>query len=671
MDRMAPRPRFRAGRLGNSQLPYLSALLLLPLLFLLPATCPAACPLPTFTVQPQSQTIYSGGSVSFSVSAVSAGCTVSYQWYGPQGPISGATGTNYTINPVSAGNAGNYYAVASVIGSSRQSSTATLTVIAPNLTPYQPPGWSDKIVVTLTPGTTTDDNPLTTTNALYVDWAVVNIGAGQTATTFANELYLDGVLQATWNVNPPMPPGTNFNAHVTGYPIGMLSTGTHTLRIKTDSANAIVESNEADNEYTKTITVLGPPILTQQPQSVITNVGATVTFSVAASGTLPLSYYWWRNGTPIAGATQSSYTINNVQLSDNLSQFSCLVSNAHGTVTSLNAVLYVGHPRVAIYAAETNLSYSLDVKSNIVATGLFNDADIDVLPSSIEAAQNMVLIPAGSFQMGDNLDGQTDALPLHVNYVSAFYMDANVVSYALWQQVYQWATNHGYSFDNAGSGKAANHPVQTINWYDAVKWCNARSEMAGLAPCYYTNTSLSQTAIYRSGEVDLATNWVNWSANGYRLPTEAEWEKAARGGASGHRFTWVDVDTIDWSRANYYAYPPGDIYDVNPTAGYDSTFNDGVFPYTSPVGYFAPNGYGLYDMAGNVTEWCWDWYGSYSSGSQSDPRGPALGSVRVLRGGPWDADARWCRAAGRNNLHSPTDSYPGFGFRCVLPSGQP
>ena len=116
MDQMAWRPRFRAGRLANSLRPVLSLLPLLPLLFLLPATCPAACPLPTITTPPQSQTVCSGGSVTFNVSAFSAGCTVSYQWYGPQGLIAGATGSSYTINPVSSGNAGNYYAVASVIG---------------------------------------------------------------------------------------------------------------------------------------------------------------------------------------------------------------------------------------------------------------------------------------------------------------------------------------------------------------------------------------------------------------------------------------------------------------------------------------------------------------------------------------------------------------------------
>jgi formylglycine-generating enzyme required for sulfatase activity len=132
----------------------------------------------------------------------------------------------------------------------------------------------------------------------------------------------------------------------------------------------------------------------------------------------------------------------------------------------------------------------------------------------------MVLIPAGSFTMGDTLDGESDAIPT-VTYVSAFCMDVNLVSYSQWQSVYSWATSHGYGFDfdNVGSGKAANHPAQTVDWYDCVKWCNARSEMEGKTPAYYTDAA--RTLVYRSEMVDLQTNWVNWSA-GYRLPTEAE-----------------------------------------------------------------------------------------------------------------------------------------------------
>jgi formylglycine-generating enzyme required for sulfatase activity len=285
-------------------------------------------------------------------------------------------------------------------------------------------------------------------------------------------------------------------------------------------------------------------------------------------------------------------------------------------------------------------------------------------------ADGMALIPAGSFTIGDTLDGESDAIPTNV-YVSAFYMETNLVSYSQWQGVYSYATSHGYSFVVAGSGKAANTPVELVAWYDCVKWCNARSQQAGLTPVYYTDTNLTQ--IYTNGETDGV--YVNWTNSGYRLPTEAEWEKAARGGLSGQRFPWGN--TISESQANYYAYPNppnsgGFTYDLGPYTGYNTNFDTGGFPYTSPVGYFEANGYGLNDMAGNVFEWSWDWHAGppYPAGSPylggTDPRGPVGPLIfRVLRGGGWDGLANNARCASRYNYGYPNDDGNGVGFRCV------
>ena len=132
----------------------------------------------------------------------------------------------------------------------------------------------------------------------------------------------------------------------------------------------------------------------------------------------------------------------------------------------------------------------------------------------------MELIPAGSFQMGDSFsEGGSNERPVHTVTVSAFYMDQYEVTKALWDEVANWAAANGYDISAAsGDGKAANHPVWNVSWYEAVKWANARSEREGLAPCYYTDGT--QRTVYRTGSVNVPTEGVRWSGCGYRLPTE-------------------------------------------------------------------------------------------------------------------------------------------------------
>ena len=244
--------------------------------------------------------------------------------------------------------------------------------------------------------------------------------------------------------------------------------------------------------------------------------------------------------------------------------------------------------------------------------------------------------------------------------MDAYYIGKYEVTKAEWDEVRTWGLSNGYTDLAAGSGKASNHPVQTITWYDMVKWCNARSQKEGLTPAYYTNDA--QTTIYKTGDVDVTNAQVNWSANGYRLPTEAEWEKAARGGLSGKRFPWGD--TISHSQANYQA-SSNFSYDFSGSVNnYHPTYATEPSPYTSPVGAFAANGYGLHDMAGNVWEWCWDWYGTYAAGSQTNPRGSTSGTTRVGRGGGWHYGPLICRVAWRYGFDSiPTYSNMDFGFR--------
>jgi formylglycine-generating enzyme required for sulfatase activity len=268
---------------------------------------------------------------------------------------------------------------------------------------------------------------------------------------------------------------------------------------------------------------------------------------------------------------------------------------------------------------------------------------------------NMVRINAGTFTMGSP-DNEPERItgegPQHQVTVSSFYMG----KYEVTQKEYQELMGVNPTSYPHGD----NLPVTGVSWYDAIDYCNALSRKEGLTPAYTmdknridpTNTSIGDDRRGINDDPKWLVTW-NRNANGYRLPTEAEWEYACRAGTTTPFNTGNNITT---DQANYNGYRP---YNKNVMGQYRQD--------TIPVGSLAPNPWGLYDMHGNVEEWCWDWWGSYPSGAQTDPVGAASGGARVVRGGSFDYWGKNLRSAYRE-LRKPYFRSDSCGIRLVRPA---
>jgi formylglycine-generating enzyme required for sulfatase activity len=234
----------------------------------------------------------------------------------------------------------------------------------------------------------------------------------------------------------------------------------------------------------------------------------------------------------------------------------------------------------------------------------------------------MVLVPGGEFVMGDD-GAEQDERPAHKVRVGAFYMD----KYEVTQKSYEALMGA-----NPSKYKQPERPVEQVSWFNAAKYCNMRSLREGLTPCY-----------------DLQSVRCDFSADGYRLPTEAEWEYACRAGTTS-------AYSFGSNAADLAAY---------------AWFKKDSQNTTHPVGQKRPNPWGLYDMYGNVAEWCYDVYdeGYYQHQAGESPTGPASGEERVLRGGSWAVAADACRSSARfSDAPGFADvcfGYDAYGFRCV------
>ena len=268
-------------------------------------------------------------------------------------------------------------------------------------------------------------------------------------------------------------------------------------------------------------------------------------------------------------------------------------------------------------------------------------ADTNSMRSGVLSLSNpssdFVYIPAGSFTMGRTTgSGDEDELPTHMVNLSGYYVSKYQVT------TKEWRTLMGSNPTSVSGNLGNNYPVNSVSWYDAILFCNKRSISEGITPAYSVN-----------GDTNIE-NWgkdfcpiLDLKAEGYRLLTEAEWEYAARGASSKDDFLYSGsnfIDVVAW-------------YDT----GYGSQFH--------AVAIKKANSLGLFDMSGNVWEWCWDFYGKYSSGVQINPTGIESSFSRIVRGGSSNNSESVCRISNRGSVNA-SYSNNDIGFRLARTAKQ-
>ena len=590
---------------------------------------PDAIPFITITAQPEPVSVTQGsitGSLTVAASVTPTG-NVSYQWYrndtdnNDDGTIiTGATSASFTIPTTLTEGIYYYFCEISAEGAVSVRSYAVAVMVSPvNIVNAQQPN-----IETHPVGGSFDQN----TDVILSIEATVEDGGElsyqwyiNTEESASDGSIINGETENTYTPDTSMPGTTYYYVVVT-------------------NTNTAVNGNQTASRTSNVavITVTETPVIeiTTHPEATTTVTQGSISgsLSVAASvtPTAPLSYQWYSNasasnsgGTPVDGATGASFAIP----------------------TDLTAGTYYYFCEVSAAGADSVRS---EVAEVVVGTGgIINDPITS--PMGIE----MVWIPAGSFQMGQT--GVPAATPVHqVTLTSGFYMG----KYQVTQEQYQvvMGTNPSYyqpvnGYQPAAGEVQGRRPVETVRWYDAIVFCNRLSMLEGLSPAYRIPGFSNSTNPDDWGAVPTSNN-TTWNAvevvpesNGYRLPTEAQWEYACRAETTTNYYWGNQTDTATVGQYAWY--------------GNNSSM-------THEVGKKLPNAWGLYDMSGNVRERCWDWYASsYPSGNQTDPVGASSGSYRVERGGSRSDSVEVLQSARRSG-DNPNYRGLDLGFRVVRPS---
>ncbi len=492
--------------------------------------------------------------------------------------------------------------------------------------------WSFKIDVSV--GTTDDvsppDNGTVTTTTPLLDWAEVD-GAEKywvqlsDSSTFTDSVEEDDAIEAAtsqYQVQTTLTQGSTYYWRVRTYSSETWGdwSSTWNFTVPEPGISITLETDIGDNTPT---TDGGEAI-------VYYGFDMTVT---ANSSTDVDSYRWYLDGSSIRGETADTITIG--------------------------SSLSLGSYTLSVVVVKGGTAYSKSLGFRVALPSLADSATTGTGGVGFD----LIYVPPGEYYVGSQTGSYDYAANANQTLTKGYWIAETEVTYELWHEVYSWATANGYTFANAGregndgsTGAAPTtaklEPVTYINWRDAMVWCNAISEKMGHDPVYYTDSSFSNPirTVTNTGTLDTTAGhednpYVDWAASGYRLPREVEWEIAARGAGpstDSYGTTYAGSDTV------------GDV------AWYSSNSNG----KTHSVAQKQANEIGLYDMSGNVFEWCWDWYdGSYPAES-SDCDGPDAGSYRMQRGGSWNDSVSFCEVVDRDNFY-PYFEYFSYGFRPV------